>query len=130
MGILGTLKGKIVKVKDEIVQVVRPHKPITKENLGHYDESKQKLVFGSTSDRYYKVFKISGKNGEVRFATTTTNKKDLTDKEVEKIGRSLNSKTNYKNNSDPIPFKSAQCTYCYDRATGKTLWGGKNATKD
>lgn len=130
MGVLGTLKGKIVQVKNEIIQVIKPHKPITRENLPTYNESKQKLVFGSTSDRYYKVFKISGKNGEVRFATTTTNKKDLTDKEVEKIGRALNSKSNYKNNSDPIPFKSAQCTYCYDRATGKTLWGGKHGGKN
>jgi len=85
MGILGTLKGKIVQVKNEIIQVIKPHKPITKENLGRYEENKQKLVFGSTSDRYYKVFKINGKDGEIRFATTTTNKKDLTDKETEKI---------------------------------------------
>ena len=130
MSILGTLKGKIVQVKNEIIQVIKPHKPITRETLPTYNESKQKLVFGSTGDRYYKVFKINGKDGEIRFATTTTNKKDLTDKEVEKIGRALNSKSNYKNNSDPIPFKSAQCTYCYDRATGKTLWGGKHGGKN
>lgn len=124
MGILSRVKIKIVQVKDEIVQVIKPHPPVTKDYITEhkYREKNQKLVFGSTEDRYYKVFMIVGENGEKRFASTTVNKVDLTDKETEKVGRSLNSRQNYKNNSDPVPFKSATCTYCYDRATGKTLW--------
>lgn len=122
MGILSGLKGKIIQVKNEIVQVIKPHKPITKENLGSYREKDTKLVFGSTEDRYYKVFMIKSENGDVRFATTTTNHRDLTEQETEKVGRSLNTKSNYSNHSDPIPFSSASCIYCYDRALGKTLW--------